>query len=182
MSDDHQTLAAGHRLGAYEIQRLLGSGTFGNVYLCLDGHGAATVAVREYMPHGLAVRGDGLQVQAASPAAEPVFRDGLARFVDRAERMMAVEHPNVVRILRVFEANGTACVAMEYVPGRPLAALLRPGSTLPSDELVSRVRPVAAGLAAMHGAGAAHGSLGPGSIVVREDGSSVLLGLAVSAQ
>ena len=177
-----KTLAAGHLLGAYEIQRLLGSGTFGNVYLCLDESGAATVAVREYVPHGLAVRTDDLRIQPVSPAAAAAFSAGLARFVERAERMMAVEHPNVVRIRDVFEANGTACVAMDYVAGRPLAALLRPGSTLPNAELVGRVRPIAEGLAAMHGAGTAHGNLGLGSIVVREDGSAVLLGLAVSAQ
>ena len=181
MTDDLKTLAAGHRLGAYEIQRLLGSGTFGNVYLCLD-EGGADVAVREYVPHGLAVRTDDLQVRPVSTAAEAAFRAGLARFVERAERMTAVEHPNVVRILGVFEANGTACVAMDYVAGRPLAAELRPGSTLPYARLVGCIRPVAEGLAAMHRAGTAHGNLGLGSIVVREDGSAVLLGLAVSAQ
>ena len=182
MTDDLKTLAAGHRLGAYEIQRLLGSGTFGNVYLCLDAGGFANVAVREYAPHGLAVRTDDLRVQPVSPAAAAAFRAGLGRFVERAERMMAVEHPNVVRILSVFEANGTACVAMDYVAGRPLAALMRPGGTLSNAELVGRVRPIAQGLAAMHRAGTAHGNLGLGSIVVREDGSAVLLGLAVSAQ
>lgn len=182
MADDLQTLAAGYRLGAYEVQRLLGSGTFGNVYLCRDKEGSRNVAVREYMPHGLAVRTADMQVQALSPAAEAAFRTGLRRFVRRAEGMMAVEHPNVVRILGVFEANGTACVAMDYVAGRPLAELLQTGSALSNAELVSRIRPVAEGLAAMHGAGTAHGNLGLGSIVVREDGSSMLLGLAVSAQ
>ncbi|MDE0658782.1 MAG: SUMF1/EgtB/PvdO family nonheme iron enzyme [Gammaproteobacteria bacterium] len=181
MTDDLQTLTAGHRLGDYEVRRVLGSGTFGNVYLCLD-QNSATVAVREYMPHGLAVRSDDLQVRAVSPAAEAAFRAGLERFVGRARRMMSVEHPNVVRILGVLEANGTAGVAMDYVEGRPLAVLLPPGGTLSSAELASRIRPVAEGLAAMHGAGTAHGSLGLGSIFVREDGSSVLLGLAVSAQ
>ena len=182
MADDLKTLAAGHRLGAYEIQRLLGSGTFGNVYLCLDEVGAGNVAVREYVPRGLAVHTEDLRVQPVSPAAEAAFRAGLARFVERAERMMAVAHPNVVRIRGVFEANGTACVAMDYVSGRPLAALLRSGSTLTNAELVGRIRPVAEGLAAIHRAGTAHGNLGLGSIVVREDGSAVLLGLTVSAQ
>ena len=182
MADELQTLVTGHRLGDYEVQRLLGSGTFGNVYLCHDVDGSPTVAVREYMPHGLAVRADDMRVQAASPAAEAAFRAGLGRFVRRAERMMAVEHPNVVRIRRVFEANGTSCVAMDYVAGRPLADLLGSGSTFSSAELVSRIRPVAEGLAAMHRNGTAHGNLGLRSIVVREDDTPVLLGLSVSVQ
>lgn len=185
MTDELQTLATGHRLGSYVVQRLLGSGTFGNVYLCRDGRDeerSQTVAVREYMPHGLAVRGNDMRVQAVSPAADAAFRSGLGRFVRRAERMMVVEHPNVVRILGVFEANGTSCVAMDYVAGRPLADLVRSGGTLSGRELVSRLRPVAEGLAAMHGVGTAHGCLGLGSIVVREDESPVLLGLAVSAR
>ena len=182
MADELQTLAPGYRLGDYEVQRLLGSGTFGNVYLCHHDNGSPSVAVREYMPHGLAVRGDDMRVQVVSPAAEEAFRAGLGRFVRRAERMMAVEHPNLVRIRSVFEANSTSYVAMDYVAGRPLADLLGSGSTLSSTELVSHLRPVAEGLAAMHRNGTAHGNLGLGSIVVREDGSPVLLGLAVSAQ
>lgn len=182
MADELQTLAPGYRLGDYEVQRLLGSGTFGNVYLCHDENGSPSVAVREYMPHGLAVRAADTRVQAVSPAAEEAFRAGLGRFVRRAERMMAVEHPNLVRIRSVFEANSTSYVAMDYVAGRPLAELLGSGSTLSSTELVSRLRPVAEALATMHRNGTAHGNLGLGSIVVREDGSPVLLGLAVSAQ
>ena len=106
----------------------------------------------------------------------------MARFVERSERMLAVDHPNVVRIHNVFQANGTACVAMDYVDGKPLSALLATGETLSEAKLSAYLRPVAEGLLAMHRAGVAHGSLGLGSIVVSNSGKPGLLGLAVPAQ
>ena len=182
MADDLQTLPAGHRLGAYEVRRVLGTGTFGNVYLCVGEGAGETVAVREYVPRGVVVRGDGLRVQLRSPDADAAFAAGLAGFVERAERMMAVDHPNVVHIHGVFQANGTACVAMDYVPGRPLSSLLEAGETLPADELLETLQPVADGLLAMHRAGIRHGNLGLESLIVGDNGTPVLLGLAVPAQ
>ena len=182
MADELQTLPAGHRLGAYEVQRVLGTGTFGNVYLCAGKEPGKTVAVREYVPRGVAVRGDGLRVQPRSSAADRAFAAGLARFVERAERMMAIDHPGVVRIHEVFQANTTACVAMDYVAGTPLSTLLQTGETLPEAKLVAYLRPVATGLLAMHRAGVAHGNLGPGSVIVGDGDEPVLIGLAVPAQ
>ena len=173
------TLPQGQGLGAYEVRQVLATGTFGNVYLCDEAESGGTVAVREYVPRGLAVRGDGMRVRPQSAVTEARFAAGLARFVERAELMMAVEHPNVVRIRNVFQANGTACVAMDYVAGTPLSALLDTGETLPGDKLRAYLRPVAEGLQSMHRAGIHHGNLGLGSILIGEDGSPVLLGLAV---
>ena len=158
---------------------MLGTGTFGNVYLCDGADPGQTAAVREYVPRGLAVRGEGMRVGPQSAATDARFAAGLARFVERAELMMGVEHPNVVRMRNVFQANGTACVAMDYVAGTPLSALLETGEALSADKLVAYLRPVAEGLAAMHRVGIPHGNLGLGSILIGEDGSPVLLGLAV---
>ena len=90
MADDN-TLTVGYRLERYRVLRVLGSGSFGNVYLCDDGDGGEVV-LREYMPRGLAVRGAGGTVRPQR-AAEAVFEAGLAGFVARAERLAVVAHP-----------------------------------------------------------------------------------------
>ena len=176
MADDN-TLTVGYRLERYRIVRVLGSGSFGNVYLCDDGRGGEVV-LREYMPRGLAVRAADGAVQPQQ-AAEAVFAAGLAGFVERAERLAAVAHPNIVRIHRVFPGKGTAYVAMDHVPGTSLEASLGPGGTLSPDALAAVLLPVLDGLRTIHRDGLAHGNIGPGSIVSRDDGTPVLLGVAV---
>ena len=176
MADD-MTLPVGFRLGSYEVARVLGSGTFGNVYLCSDG--GDEVVLREYMPRGLAVRGTGGDVRPQLAAADSRFKAGLTRFVARAERLADAAYPNIVRIHRVFFENGTAYVAMDHVPGTTLAASLEPSQTLPPRALAAHLLPVLDGLRAMHRDGLAHGNIGLGSIVTRNDATPVLLGVAV---
>lgn len=177
MADD-MTLTVGHRLGPYRVTRVLGSGTFGNVYLCADDDDREVV-LREYMPRGLAVRGADGSVGPQMAAAEGTFRAGLEGFVARAERMAGIAHPNIVRIHRVFSDRGTAYVVMDYVPGTSLAASLESSERLPQNALAEVLLPVLDGLQAMHRDGLAHGSIGLGSIVAGLDGTPVLLGVAV---
>ena len=174
-----QILPKGHRLEGYEIRDTLGAGKFGNVYLCAGPRGEAAVAVREYLPRGLAARGSDDMVRPQSAAAAAAFENGRSRFMARAERMARVDHLNLVRIHRVFVANGTTYVAMDHADGQPLASMLEGSGTLPPERLAACLLPVMDAIASMHAAGVAHGNIGPGSVVVRDDGTPLLLGLAV---
>ncbi|MCY4012149.1 MAG: SUMF1/EgtB/PvdO family nonheme iron enzyme [Gammaproteobacteria bacterium] len=175
--DNPQTLPEGFPLAGLEVRGLIGAGTFGHVYRCADA-GGVLVAVREYLPGAIAVRGTDGAVLPLS-ASSSAFDAGLARFVGRAESMKGIRHPNVVRVIDVFRANGTAYASMELADGESVAALLGDSGTLAADLLASYFGPVLDGLAAMHAAGVVHGSIGPGSIVVGETRAPVLLGLAV---
>ena len=174
-----QILPKGHRLEGYEIRDTLGAGKFGNVYLCTGPRGEGAVAVREYLPRGLAARGSDGTVRPQSAAAAAAFENGRSRFMARAERMARVDHLNLVRIHRVFVANGTTYVTMDHADGQPLASMLEGSGTLPPERLAACLLPVMDAIASMHAAGVAHGNIGPGSVVVRDDGTPLLLGLAV---
>ena len=174
-----QILPKGHRLERYEIRETLGAGTFGNVYLCAGPRGERVVAVREYLPKGLAPRDPDGTVRPQSAAAAAAFENGRRRFAARAERMAPVDHPNLVRIHRVFGANGTTYVAMDYTDGQSLASMLEGSGTLPPQRIAACLLPLMDAVAAMHAAGIAHGNIGPGSVVVGDDGTPLLLGLAV---
>ena len=179
--DSLQTLPKGHALGRYSVQRLIGAGTFGNVYLCSVDDADGTFAVREYLPRGLAVRGTDGQVQPQSPAAAEAYQAGLRQFVDRAAGMQRVGHPNLVPIHDVVRAHNTAYAVMDVAVGQSLAALLGDSGTLSESRLAQCLLPILDGIAAMHETAIAHGNIGPGSVIVRDDGIPVLLGLAAPA-
>ena len=175
--DSPHALPDGFPLADLEVRGLVGAGRFGHVYCCADADGFV-VAVREYLPHAIAARSPAGEVRPLSAAATPAFEAGLARFVERAEGMTGIRHPNVVRVIDVFRATGTAYASMDLATGESVAALLGDGGRLPADLLGRCFGPVVDGLAAMHAAGVVHGNIGPGSIVVDEVGVPMLLGLA----
>ena len=112
----HQHPAAlpkGHRIGEYEIVRVLGAGGFGITYLAFDHQLDGPVALKEYFPAEAARRGPGWGVAPSTTGSRAVFTWGLDRFIDEARSLHRLRHPNVVRAHRYVRAHGTAYIVME---------------------------------------------------------------------
>ena len=178
MAQDTQNLIAlpsGFQLGEYRIERYLGSGGFGITYSAIDENLDQRVAIKEYLPKGLAMRGADGRVTVVTSEEEADFRWGLERFLDEARALARFDHPNIVGVKRFIEAHGTGYIVMEYVDGEPLSELLKRKSTLTEVEIREHVLPVAGGLGEVHAAGLLHRDIKPGNIVIRADGVPVLI-------
>ena len=181
-SEHKQALPSGHRLGQYRLLGVLGVGSFGVTYLGEHVGLGHRVAVKEYLPNEFAVR-DGTTVHPKSPADREGFEWGLSRFVDEARTLTRFRHPNLVRVSDYFEANGTACIVMDYEDGEPLDALLRRRGALTEAQLRRVVLPVADGLRQVHAAGFLHRDIKPANVFVRRsDESPVLLDFGSARQ
>ena len=119
-----EPLRPGTRLHWYTVDALLGRGGFGITYRGTDTNLAHTVAIKEYLPAGRAGRGAGSDVVSRiGNSGDDSYEWGLARFIEEARTLVKLQHPNIVRVLSVFEENGTAYMAMEYLAGKPLNLL-----------------------------------------------------------
>ena len=199
MSETHvHALPAGHRIGEYEIVRVLGAGGFGITYLAFDHHLNGPVAIKEYFPAGFAVRignqrlwwkswvdyltwsfevrTGSPRVVASSPENRATYAWGLDRFIREARAVHQFRHPNVVRVYRFVEADGTAYIVMEYVEGESLAASLDSRGPLSAAEWQPLLDRLLDGLAHVHGQGYLHRDIKPGNIVIRTaDGEPVVI-------
>jgi serine/threonine protein kinase len=167
-------LPQGFRLQEYVIDSLLGHGGFGITYLAKDTHLNQWVAIKEYLPNELAVREGVSTVYAKSTSDENAFQWGLQRFITEAQTLARFKHRNIVRVLRFFEAHGTAYMVMEYEDGDNLADYLNDRS-LTKEELLAIVLPLLDGLTQIHAEGFLHRDIKPNNIFIRHDGSPVLL-------
>jgi eukaryotic-like serine/threonine-protein kinase len=159
------TLAAGTRIGSYEILGPLGAGGMGEVYSAIDSELHRTVALKVLPEHFI---------------TDP---DRVARFEREATTLASINHPHVAQIYGIArDDNERAVLVMEFVEGEDLAARLRRGR-LPLDEALAIGRQVAAALEATHEIGVIHRDLKPGNIRVRSDGVVKVLdfGLARTA-
>jgi hypothetical protein len=150
------TLAAGARLGPYEIVAPLGAGGMGEVYRARDARLERDVALK-VLPEDL--------------AADP---ERLRRFELEARAASALSHPNVVAVHDVGREGSVSYVVMELVEGKSLREALH-GGALPPRRLLALAAQIAEGLAAAHARGIVHRDLKPENVMVGGDGHVKIL-------
>ena len=175
-------LPAGYALHEYRIEKVLGVGGFGLTYLALDSNLNLKVAVKEYLPADIALRAANNTIGPRSPETADTFGWGKQRFMDESRTVATFRHPNIVRVLRFFEANGTAYMVMEFVEGAALSEWMKQHRPINEAEVLPIVLQVLDGLEVVHKAGFLHRDIKPGNIYVRQDGSAVLLDFGSARQ
>ena len=94
--------------GTYRIARVVGSGGFGITYEAEDINLATLVAIKEYYPFDFGDRDATMSVRPKSDRHKSTFDWGRSNFLLEARTLARFEHPSIVRVSRVFEANSTA--------------------------------------------------------------------------
>ena len=168
------TLQENNLLLWYRIKHVLGKGGFGITYLATDINLDRDVAIKEYLPSEMASRADSNRV-TAEPNFINEYEDGLKRFIREARTIAKFDHANVAKVLNVFEENGTAYMVMAYERGKDLKDYLKQNKTLDEAHLLEIIVPILEGLELVHEAGFIHRDIKPGNIMIREDGSPVLI-------
>ena len=176
MADHLYALPEGYRLESYEFHHVLSLGRYGIKYVAANHQDGGQVAIKEYLPDGVAVRQqDGVEVLPKSSAEKANFEAGLGRFLDEAQVQSRINHPNLVRTHRTLRANGTAYVVMDYVLGTTLSSELAAKNTLPEQTLLRIALSILGALEKIHDIGFLHQDIRPGNIILRPDGSALLL-------
>ncbi len=169
------SLPAGHTINEYRFERLLGVGGFGLTYLATDQNLHLPVAIKEYLPSEIAHRDEDSSIHPSSDEHRATFDWGLTRFLDEARTLAAFHHPNIVRVMRFFQANATAYMVMEFVQGASLSEWVKTRRPVGQKAIEAIIVPLVEGLATIHRVGYVHRDVKPGNIYIRADGSPVLL-------
>src|SRR5439155_5451993 len=142
-------------VGHYEILQKLGEGGMGVVYKARDLRLDRIVALK----------------MLSGERLDSVQRERLIR---EARTASALNHPNIVTIYEIDDADGVQLVAMEYVPGKSLGELIRAGG-LPLEEVLRYALQIAEAAAKAHAAGIINRDLKPANIMVTNEGTIKIL-------
>ncbi|NJM08340.1 serine/threonine protein kinase, partial [Candidatus Gracilibacteria bacterium] len=156
------TYLVGRRLGRYEIRAELGRGGMARVYRALDTSLHRPVA---------------LKVMAAQLSLDPEF---VQRFEREARTAANLRHPAIVTVYDVGEEGGLHYIAMEYIAGRTLHAILAERGPLGLGYAVGIIDPVGQALDYAHGQGAVHRDVKPHNIMIDQDGRVVLTDFGIA--
>lgn len=146
-----ETIQPGTRLGRYEIRAQLGAGGMGEVYLAQDTRLERTVALK------------------VLPAEVASVRQRMDRFVQEAKAASALNHPNILTIHEIEEADATYFIATEFIDGVTLRKHMANTEMKLADVLDVAIQ-VTSALSAAHAAGIVHRDVKPENIMLRRDG------------
>src|SRR3954469_17360708 len=156
-------LAAGTKLGPYEVQSPLGAGGMGEVYRALDTRLDRTVAIK-ILPSHLAENSEARQ-----------------RFEREARAISSLNHPNICTLYDVGHQDGVHFLVMECLEGETLGERLRKGP-LPVQQVLKYGIEICDGLEKAHRCGIVHRDLKPGNIMLTKSGAKLMdFGLAKAA-
>lgn len=160
-------LPPGHLVAEFRIERVLGKGGFGIVYLAFDTRLERLVAVKEFMPQSLAQRLADHSIEPLSERHRETFDLGLRSFIREARSLAKFKHPAVVEVYRFWEELGTAYMVMPFYEGQTLKQRLKSMAEPPPEEwLRDLMKRVLKGLEVVHQQGWLHRDIAPDNILV----------------
>ncbi|MDX2159629.1 MAG: bifunctional serine/threonine-protein kinase/formylglycine-generating enzyme family protein [Hyphomicrobiaceae bacterium] len=178
----YSALTSGTRLGdRFTIESVIAAGGFGITYLGRHEALQRECAIKEHFPRQFAYRdGPTSEIRTTDPAT---FEWARERFIDEARTLALCDHPNVVRVIDVLAANGTAYMVLAYEDGQSLEAWLDSLGRRPSQAEIDRLLlPMLDALAYLHGRGILHRDIKPANIMVRRDGAPCLIDFGAARQ
>ncbi len=156
----------------YHIEKVLGSGAFGITYLvntnvAMQGqlgtiHTGVKVALKEFFMHKEMKRQGVELIPISDEESVKLYAD---KFRREASKLAMLSHPNIVKVLEVFEANNTIYYSMEYLPDGTLNDYVNKKGGLPEKEAIACIRQIASALLYLHTNKLLHLDIKPANIM-----------------
>ena len=169
-------LPVGYRFNEFEIKEVIGGGGFGIVYRAWDHQLERTIAIKEFMPSSLAVRGDDMTLVLRSERFGKAFSAGLNSFIQEARLLARFNHPNLLHVLRFWVQNDTAYMGTLFYSGTTLSRLREEKPELINEAWIRRTLPMLFGaIKTIHDEGYLHRDISLDNIQIQDNGLPVLL-------
>lgn len=170
--------------GKYRIIKKLGQGGFGITYLAENTLLEGKVAIKEFFFKEYCERDDSTsRVTIPTSGNREIVERFKQKFIKEARTIFKLNHPNIVRILDVFEENGTAYYVMEYIEGESLGDMVKRRGAIPEAEALGYVKDAASALVYIHSKNINHLDIKPGNLMKRkEDGKVLVIDFGVAKQ
>lgn len=169
--------------GKYKIVRFLSNGGFGNTYEGVHTMMNTRVAIKEFFPKMFCTRDENTSHVTVATSGNHELVDKLRKkFNEEAKAVFKMKHDSIVRVLDIFEENGTAYYVMEYIDGKSLNDIVKERGALSEAEAVGYIRQVADALKYVHSLNRLHLDIKPGNIMVDKNGQTILIDFGASKQ
>lgn len=169
--------------GKYKIVRFISSGGFGCTYEAEHVMLHKRVAIKEFFVKDFCNRDETTSQISVGITSKTALVDKLKKkFVEEAQSLCALEHPNIVHVFDVFEDNGTAYYVMDYIDGPSLNDLVKKNGPMSESKALEYIKQVADALKYVHSRNRLHLDIKPGNIMVDDKDRAILIDFGASKQ
>ena len=174
-------LLPGTRLADRDILgKVLGEGSFGITYIGWDSRLQIPVAIKEYFPSEMVSRdvicGHGNKVYLYENAKKNHYEEDIKKFLNEAKCLSKFnEVEGIVSVLDFFYENETAYIVMQFIDGVSVKEYIKKNGKMDGKKVLNAMRPVLLALEKVHRTGIVHRDISPDNIMIRKDGSLVLI-------
>lgn len=167
--------------GKYKIVRFISKGGFGLTYEGIHTMMNTRVAIKEFFSQKFCSRDEATShVTVGTQGSRIQIEKLIKKFKEEAVAVFNMKHDNIVRVLDIFEENGTAYYVMEYINGKSLDEISKERGPLPEAEAVGYIRQIADALKYVHSLDRLHLDIKPGNIMVDKNGKAILIDFGAS--
>ena len=142
-------------IGRYKVLEGIGFGAMGAVYKAFDPLIKRTLAIKT--------------IRLDIPRQSPQYRSFIERFYHEARISGTLSHPNIVTLFDIGEESGIPYLAMEFVDGQTVAALIEKGHRFVPEKVISLASQIAAAIDYAHGKGVIHRDIKPSNLILYEE-------------
>ncbi len=167
--------------GRYKLVRFISSGGFGCTYEAIYTKFDSRVVVKEFFIADFCNR-DGRtgNVSLGTQSKAELVGKLKKKFIDEAKTVFNMHHQHIVRVIDVFEENGTAYYVMDFIDGQSLNDMVKTHGPLPEQKALKYIREIADALRYVHSFNRLHLDVKPGNIMVDKKDNSVLIDFGAS--
>ena len=167
----------------YKIQAILGQGGYGITYLATQTMLGRQVAIKEFFMKDYCGRASGSpEVTLGTDGSREMVLRYREKFKKEAATLARLNHPNIVRVIDMFEENNTYYYVMEYADGPSLSQIIKARVKLPTDEALAMIKQVADAVSYLHQENLCHYDIKPANILTSKKGQVILADFGLAKQ
>lgn len=175
-SDTYWLLEGSQLNHRYKVQRVIAEGGMGLVYFGFDEVLQTQVSIKEFFPRKYSMRQGGKELRPYEGEAEEFFKSGLEKFINEARTLARFgSYDSVVSTRDFFYENNTGYIVMDYIDGLTVRELIEKEGKMKPERVLALMKPVLYAMSAIHEAGLLHRDIAPDNLILRSNGSLVLI-------
>ena len=176
INNEQVFLAPGTKLnGRYIIERVIGQGGFGITYYARHEMLEHSYAIKEFYISGFCSRNTSLHTVNLQGMQPEMYEKYKQRFVEEAKTVVSLEHPNIVKVVDIFEENNTAYMVMPFIEGVSLQKMVEKNGTLPYELTVNYIGQLSNAVGYIHQKHILHRDIKPDNVLVTPDNKIILI-------
>lgn len=161
--------------GKYCIEKVLGMGGFGITYYAKHATLQKYYAIKEFFINGFCVRNTYTKKIHLQGITEEDYSKYKQKFIEEAQTLAKLEHPNIVKVIDVFEENGTSYIVMPFVEGITLQQFVEQKGKLDYEIAVNYIAQISEAIGYVHEHSLLHRDITPDNVIITPENNVILI-------